>query len=103
MIKNEIISEIIIKKDYLNVKIINYYHNVRRENIEEICEIFINDKKIDFTNYILKSQGKYIIKYKFKKLLNSTEGMFYDCGSITSIDLSNFNTQNVTDMEFYVR
>ncbi len=46
MINNEIISEIIIKRNYFNVKIINSYQNVRRENIEEICEIFINDKKL---------------------------------------------------------
>ena len=25
-------------------------------------------------------------------------GMFYGCSSLTDIDLSNFNTQNVTDM-----
>jgi surface protein len=25
-------------------------------------------------------------------------GMFYECKSLTNIDLSNFNTQNVTDM-----
>ena len=25
-------------------------------------------------------------------------GMFYDCYSLISLDLSNFNTQNVTDM-----
>ena len=26
--------------------------------------------------------------------------MFYDCNSLKSLDLSNFNTQNVTDMWF---
>ena len=26
--------------------------------------------------------------------------MFYKCSSLTNIDLSNFNTQNVTDMSF---
>ena len=100
MIKNEIISKIIITDYYLNVKIINSFKNVRRENREEICEIFINDKKIDFTNYILKIKGKYIIKYKFKKLLNSTNFMFSYCKSLSSIDISNFNTQNVTNMEY---
>ena len=25
--------------------------------------------------------------------------MFYECSSLTNIDLSNFNTNNVTDME----
>ena len=71
MIKNKIISGLNIKDNNLKEKIINWYENIRRENIEEICEIFINDKKIDCTNYIFKIKGKYIIKYKFKKLLNS--------------------------------
>ena len=26
--------------------------------------------------------------------------MFYNCNSLTSLDLSNFNTQNVTDMSY---
>ena len=39
-----------------------------------------------------------IIKYKFKKLLNSTNFMFYDWNSLSSLDLSNFNTQNVINM-----
>ena len=44
-----------------------------KKNEEEIkeCEIFINGKIIDFTYYyIFKNKGKYLIKYKFKKLLN---------------------------------
>ena len=27
-------------------------------------------------------------------------GMFFGCKSLTNIDLSNFNTQNVTDMSY---
>ena len=95
MAKNEIISEINIKEKNTFVRILNSLENVKRveqfrdwnniefkENEEEIkeCEIYINDKKIDFTYYYtFKSKGKYIIKYKFKKLLNSTNFMFYKC------------------------
>ena len=116
MIKNEIISEINIKSNNSEERIINSFENTKRENPnwdwnniemkkneEEIkeCEIFINDKKIDFTYYyIFKNKGKYLIKYKFKKLLNSCNFMFYGCKSLSSLDLSNFNTQNVTNMEY---
>ena len=56
-------------------------------------------KKLIFTYYYtFKNKGKYIIKYKFKKLLNSCNFMFSGCKSLSSIDLSNFNTQNVTNM-----
>ena len=115
MIKNEIILEINIKVKKSKERIINSFENAKRENpswdwneiegkenedeIKE-CEIYINDKKIEFTyDYIFKNKGKYIIKYKFKKLLNSCNFMFFDCVSLSSIDLSNFNTQNVTNME----
>ena len=116
MIKNEIILEINIRENNSKERIINSFENTKRENPylnwnkidetkeneEEIkdCEIYINDKKIDFTyDYIFKNKGKYIIKYIFKKLLNSSNYMFYNCNSLLSIDLSNFNTQNVTNMD----
>ena len=41
-----------------------------------------------------------MIKYVFKKLLNKTNYMFYDCNALKSLDLSNFNTQNVTNMDY---
>ena len=88
MVKNEIILEINIKDNNSKERIINSFENTKRENpywywniietkknedeIKE-CEIYINDKKIDFTyDYTFKNKGKYIIKYKFKKLLNSS-------------------------------
>ena len=116
MTKNEIILKIYIRDKNSKERIINSFENIKRENpyyiwknietkknedeIKE-CEIYINKKKIDFTYYyIFENKGKYIIKYKFKKLLNSSNYMFYGCKSISSIDLSNFNTQNITNMEY---
>ena len=116
MIKNEITFEIKIKDNNSKIRIINSFENTKREhpyldwdiiekkeNEEEIkdCEIYINDKKIDFTYYYtFKNKGKYKIKFKFKKLLKSTNFMFSYCNSLISIDLSNFNTQNVTNMDY---
>ena len=116
MAKNEIILEINIKDNNSKKRIINSFENAKRvntdwnwnnienkENEDEIkeCEVYINGKKIEFTyDYIFKNKGKYIIKYKFKKLLNSCNFMFFCCESLSSIDLSNFNTQNVTNMEY---
>ena len=78
MIKNEFISEINIKENNSKERIINSFENTKRENpkwkwvnIEskenekEIrdCEIYINDKNIDFTYYYtFNNKGKYIIK-----------------------------------------
>ena len=104
---NEIILEINIKDNDSKKRIINFFENTKRkkrnwkwknfetkENEDEIkeCEIYINDKKIEFTyDYTFKNKGKYIIKYKFKKLINSCNFMFFNCESLSSIDLSNFN------------
>ena len=113
---NEIILEINIEDNNSKKRIINSFENTKRENrdwnwnnietkenedeIKE-CEIYINDKKIEFTyDYIFKNKGKYIIKFKFKKLLNSCNFMLSGCESLSSIDLSNFNTQNVTNMGY---
>ena len=71
-------------------------------NEEEIkkCEIRINNQLIPF-NYFFKftNKGKYIIKYSFNNYLTNTNHIFSYCSSLTNINLSNFNTQNVTDMK----
>ena len=43
-------------------------------------------------------KGKYIIKYSFNNYLTKTNNIFCKCSSLTNINLSNFNTQNVTNM-----
>jgi len=114
-IRNIIIAEIFIKDEdvYNNISIINSYEKWIRihllddtikeeyKNEKEIkeCEIKINDELIPF-NYFhkFKKKGLNIIKYKFKNYLTSTNYMFYGCSSLTNINLSNFNTQNVTNM-----
>ena len=124
---NYIISEIFIKYDDINkkIRIINSYEEYIRNKIkenpdlsqkylpngkfnkdlmneEEIknCEIKINNKLIPF-NYFYKFEknGKYEIKYSFKKCIVKTLYLFDGCKSITNINLSNFNTQNITNIE----
>ena len=111
---NYIIAEINIKEEDINkdIRILNSYEeslrideyldknlNLNNENEIKNCEITINNQLIPF-NYIhkFKSSGKYIIKYTFKNIINKTSFMFYKCKLLNNIDLSNFNTNNVTDM-----
>ena len=112
-IDNVIIGNIYINESNLTERIINTHENVKKENDfsyiidqskeneKEIknCEIYINNQKIKFTYfYDFPKAGNYIIKYKFKNLLKESNYMFHNCKSLTSLDLSNFNTQNLTNM-----
>jgi len=114
---NYIIAEIEIKEEYINrdIRIINSYEQCNKEQkwlkykeenenekeIKENCEIKINNKIIVFSYfYRFNKKGKYFIEYSFKNILSKTNYMFYDCFSLTNINLSNFNTQNVTNMSF---
>jgi surface protein len=112
---NYIIAEIDIKDEDVNknIKILGSYEEFFRanpgkllednifKNEDEIkkCEIKINNEIIPFNYYHqFKSKGKYTIKYSFKNNLKCTCLMFGDCKLLTNINLSNFNTNNVTDM-----
>ena len=121
-IKNDsyIIGEILItslNKDKY-IKIINSYENVAKEkpsilrkygnyysNEEEIKKnltIKINGKKIDFTyEYVFPKEGKFKIEYLFINYMTKIDYLFYGCKSLINIDLSNFNTQNITDMQYF--
>ena len=115
--KNYIIAEIEIKEEDIDkyIRIINSFEEFKRENkwedkeydyeyekeIKDNCEIEINNEKIPFSYiYKFKEKGKYIIKYSFKNKLNKTNHMLSRCGSLTNINLSNFNTQNVINMSY---
>ena len=110
---NYIISELDIKEDNQNSRIINSYEESNRENefdeykkdnenekeIKNNCEIIINDELIPFSYFHkFNKKGKYIIKYIFKKNMNKTNYMFSECSSLINLDLSNFNTKNVNNM-----
>ena len=82
-----------------NSKVENFDETLKNENEIKECEIQINEKKINFSYYYkFQKEGIYKIKYTFKNDLTKTSCMFYKCSSLINIDLSHFNTQNVTEM-----
>ena len=120
-LENYIIAEIYIQKDNINkeIRIINSFEerirskgnnfsyankyeekDYKNENEIKECQIIINDISIPF-NYKFKftKLGKNKIKYIFKNLLTRTDLLFYECDYLTDIDLSHFNTKNVTNMD----
>ena len=69
--------------------------------MNENCEIYINNELILFSYfYKFNKKGKYKIKYIFKDKIKNMSCMFFGCSSLTNINLSNFNTNNITVMRY---
>ena len=117
--KNYIIAEINIEEDDINknIRILNSFEEYKRINecddeeddykyenekeIKENCIIKINNNIIPFNYfYKFKEKGKFIIEYSFKNNIKSLSYLFRESNLLINIDLSNFNTQNVTNMNF---
>ena len=63
--------------------------------------MYVNNKKINFCiEYNFKKIGKYLIKINCKRKLIHTKNIFSYCSSLTSLNLSNFNTNNVNNMSY---
>ena len=93
------------------------------KEINDNCELYLNYDKIKNFKYIFPKEGKYILKFIFIKpiktslifsgcssltslnisnfntiMIENMNRMFYNCSSLTSLDLSHFNTNNVKYM-----
>ena len=71
------------------------------------CKMLINEKECEIVDEIKVSKlKKYGIKKKYEefhvilesKVLENISEMFYYCENLVKVDLSSFNTQNVTNM-----
>ena len=76
-----------------------HHHDFLKELNELNVELYINNEKYKFEKYFkFDKKGEYDILLKFKILLKECSFMFYGCSNLTNIDLSSFNTKNVTNM-----
>ena len=102
--KNFIIIKLKIGEKNINKEI--YF--LEKENKEHIhinelndtnCQIYINNEQCNFNRYFKPSKiGEYEIKLIFLDKINNSSYMFNGCKSIISIDLSNFDSSDITDM-----
>ena len=64
----------------------------------ENCEMYLDNQKIPFKKYhIFTKEGIYTIKYVLLKKITTCKKMFLKCEHILSIDLSNFDSSEITD------
>ena len=101
--KNYIIGEINVNKDNKKLRIINSCDHDNKANkkvIEETTKIRIDGKVLDKFSYFHKfnKRGKYTIEYEFGTNLEKTCNMFSGCDALTYLDLSNLNSNTITDM-----
>ena len=114
-IDNFIIAEFEINENDINknIRIINSFEALEKDGkikkgkekyeneieIKDKVKIEINNKIIPFSyNYKFKEKGKYIIKYSFLNCLTKADCLFSDCKLLTKIDLSNFISQYITNL-----
>ena len=111
---NEIILTLMIEKHEINQKIffldnidyLDHKTNVRHyhDNLKELnrlnTKLFINKKECKYSKYFIPyKEGIYEIKLLIYINMQNCSYMFYNCQNIISINITNFNTSNVTDMQ----
>ena len=109
---NQIIIKIIITnkdKNENGFKNIYFLENVNGQIIESKeefvelnnnnTELYINNEKKEFKKYFKPSgEGEYTIKIVIKNKIKNCNNMFMNCKNIKSIDLSSFDSSEVTNM-----
>ena len=106
-IKNIIKMKLKIEKDDVN-KPTKILYNI--DEIYDDCdlkvlnesntELFINEKKYDYKTYFIpEKEGIYEIQLNIKILMKNCCCLFFGLINLQSLDLSSFNTQNVTNMK----
>jgi len=83
----------------INGKLEEHHHDFLKELNESNVELYIDDKKYNYQKYFIpEKEGLYNILLKFNILMTDCSFMFYNCNNIINLDLSSFNSKNVTNM-----
>ena len=85
----------------INEKEVKSVHDNLKELNESKPELYINSKKTEYKKCFKPTEeGNFLIRLKFNNIIKDCSFMFYDCSNITTIDLSSFDTKNVTNMSY---
>ena len=107
-INNIIKIKLKIEKDDVN-KLTKILYNINsqrddcdlKELNESNTELFINEKKYDYKSFFIpEKEGIYEIQLNIKILMKNCCCLFFGLKNLQSLDLSSFNTQNVTNMSY---
>ena len=95
-------EEDITKKE---IHFLNGFNDIDHSNNNEIngenIDVYINNEKVDFINFIRPESIGYIkVKLVFKKLLTDCSFMFTGCENIVRINFQDFNAKKITSMKY---
>ena len=98
MIEKSEVNKEIFFLDNMNIE--EHLHDNLKELDEKNVDFYINNVKYKYKKYFIpEEEGNYEIILKFKFFLKNCSYMFFDCKNINKIDLSGFDTKNITNME----
>ena len=106
--KNEITLILKVDEEDITKKEINFlngFNYIDHSNNNEIngenIDVYINNEKVDFINFIRPESRGYIkVKLVFKKLLTDCSFMFTGCENIVRINFQDFNAKKITSMKY---
>ena len=104
---NEIIISIFVDNNNINHDIYflcNWAGSCSSNKFKELnelnTELYINNNKMKYKDHFTPlEEGVYTIKLKFNILIKDCSYMFWKCDKIDYIDLTSFDTNNITNME----
>ena len=84
----------------------NILYNIVDPDFKAGIDVYINNKKINMIKegtrwkmeFDFAKIGQYLFEIIFEETINKMNSFFEECSSVISIDFSNYNTENVTDM-----
>lgn len=81
------------------IQLINCEEKINKFELEKKCEIYFDEKKIDFTyEYIFINPGKYTFTFKFNSLLENANKLFCCCDHLISLNFEKFKSNYIKDM-----
>ena len=83
---------------YIDENGFKHFHDGLTELNETNVRLYINDVEYAFKKYFnFSKEGEYIITLKFKNKIKDCSKMFSYCHNIINIDLSSFDSSNITN------
>ena len=83
---------------YIDENGFKHQHDGLKELNESNVKLYINDLETKFKKHHLFSRANFKIKMIIKTKMTNCKNMFNGCSNLIKIDLSSFDTKNVTDM-----